>query len=101
ASRRPALHSFPTRRSSDLRSLWRDDTHPSSARAANSASQPFEGSRHPMTGEERGGQCRRERESEDDPDRRVELDTKVLEPVLRRSEEHTSELQSLAYLVCR
>src|SRR2546425_2016801 len=31
----------------------------------------------------------------------VALDDGLITPVLRRSEEHTSELQSLAYLVCR
>src|SRR5205823_14322336 len=29
------------------------------------------------------------------------FDEETLKPALRRSEEHTSELQSLAYLVCR
>src|SRR2546423_11777450 len=32
---------------------------------------------------------------------RVDHDEDVVEHVLQRSEEHTSELQSLAYLVCR
>src|SRR5205823_11418535 len=36
-----------------------------------------------------------------DPRRLDELYTARVLPLLRRSEEHTSELQSLAYLVCR
>src|SRR2546425_11507856 len=34
-------------------------------------------------------------------ERRVEIEAPVLGPRPHRSEEHTSELQSLAYLVCR
>src|SRR2546425_3422039 len=33
--------------------------------------------------------------------RKNQLPNVVLDPILKRSEEHTSELQSLAYLVCR
>src|SRR5205823_9756335 len=64
------LHSFPTRRSSDLRfSLAPDDRHRS------------------ITPEEQQGPNQR-------PDR-------LSGRRGGRSEEHTSELQSLAYLVCR
>src|SRR5205823_11536703 len=62
------LHSFPTRRSSDL-----DPDHRSGTSTCRSV---------PWPGAER---------------------TRIVPPaaVTRRSEEHTSELQSLAYLVCR
>src|SRR5205823_14535583 len=86
------LHSFPTRRSSDLvqRQLWRRVAR------ANDAGYPSEDIGAPVVGQR------------SDPAHGGD----VVEHSLRRrglrcgdadlrSEEHTSELQSLAYLVCR
>src|SRR5205823_14873466 len=85
-----ALHSFPTRRSSDLRlsgdraSHWRADRHRNVA-ACPRAPAPDRriGNGRPMT----------TATNQDDPS--------LLVHAYVRSEEHTSELQSLAYLVCR
>src|SRR5205823_12480235 len=77
----PRLLSFPTRRSSDLRSRaarWR---------RSRSRSQYWGSARRPIS-----GSCSRRRGS-----RRSSSSS----PAACRSEEHTSELQSLAYLVCR
>src|SRR5205823_9574899 len=83
----PALHSFPTRRSSDLLLLRR-----AAALEEGHAAQDHRR-------EERAGQHDAAHLLEDDGQvDEVEARATVL---LGRSEEHTSELQSLAYLVCR
>src|SRR5205823_14668176 len=88
---RPALHSFPTRRSSDL-SAGRAARRSRQARRSRSAAaharrQPCRGAPPPRSrAVPRGGAPRRE---------------SARPPRSARSEEHTSELQSLAYLVCR
>src|SRR5205823_14870787 len=86
------LHPFPTRRSSDLSSSRagatpRRGAFPTSSPA--SASKP-EGFTSPL---------RRPASSAARPASLTAAARKVEE--IRRSEEHTSELQSLAYLVCR
>ena len=68
------------------RSLGRDDSHLSAARAANRPGEPFDRSRHPTAGEEGGGERRHERKAQDDSDRRVQLKAKVLETVLHRAQ---------------
>src|SRR5258708_6261709 len=50
------------------------------------ASESIDRSRHPAADEKRGGERRRERKAQDDSDRRVELDAKVFETVLRRAQ---------------
>src|SRR5437868_14693604 len=73
----PDLHSFPTRRSSDLSALWRpggSDAQPCSFHA------PLRGPRVSFVHRHCPGRCVHQR---------------------RRSEEHTSELQSRFDLVCR
>src|SRR5205823_12330784 len=83
----PDLHSFPTRRSSDLE----DVAHvlaPSDQRVGDQLAVTAPG--HGFRTQDRRGSGPREL-----PQPRQRL----LEP--GRSEEHTSELQSLAYLVCR
>src|SRR5205823_13765775 len=96
----PSLHSFPTRRSSDLYfndyKKWSQtslDTTMNSLRAAglqgqqlNNAQAVLAQLRTMSTGA--GGQMQA-----------VEVGNQIAEQ--QRSEEHTSELQSLAYLVCR
>src|SRR5205823_13773692 len=90
------LHSFPTRRSSDLlnryfgdgEKCWRDDSFPNRRKSWLRAASPRRpGALVPALS------CPRRRRS-----------TRSSRATLRatsRSEEHTSELQSLAYLVCR
>src|SRR5205823_14169017 len=89
----PHLHSFPTRRSSDLlpelrvareHELVVRESHPFRLRQ-----DVVVGEREVQTGEHRVDV---EHDKPDDPRRQERQD---------RSEEHTSELQSLAYLVCR
>src|SRR5205823_10444698 len=79
------LHSFPTRRSSDL-----EETEPRAPRVAH----------HDR---EQGQREQLDRCSQPHLDRRLELAAPLQrdEGQDHRSEEHTSELQSLAYLVCR
>src|SRR5205814_10435628 len=85
-------HSFPTRRSSDLE----PDEDESPPEGVN---------RHPQPGlaaGPAGGQ--RERQAHPDQEREARLDQVVVGvslPFSLRSEEHTSELQSLRHLVCR
>src|SRR5205823_14787014 len=88
SSRPPrALHSFPTRRSSDL--TPHDTPAHFSAPAVGPRSCPADGSRD----------RRRDRQ----PSGRSDRGVRAAGPDgwRSRSEEHTSELQSLAYLVCR
>jgi hypothetical protein len=66
------------------RALRRDDAHLAGPRAANRARETFDRSRHPAAGKKRGGESRRERETEGHPDRRVELDAQIIETVLDR-----------------
>src|SRR5205823_13382819 len=80
----PDLHSFPTRRSSDLRLLLGELERPVRRRLRQAEdADPDEQEQGPGTGL---------REPRQQPERGDHVD---------RSEEHTSELQSLAYLVCR
>src|SRR5687767_15588930 len=81
----PHLHSFPTRRSSDLD---RHEAHPDDRFASSTARSAV---RVQLPGPERSACAFRH-----GPDGRRGAPR---DPV--RSEEHTSELQSLAYLVCR
>src|SRR5205823_15005299 len=76
----PHLHSFPTRRSSDLLRPLIPRHRPAAGRARVVAQ--CAGRAHP----------RRDR---------PRLDARDHPSLRARSEEHTSELQSLAYLVCR
>src|SRR5207253_3942922 len=94
----PHLHSFPTRRSSDLK----NDAH---AAAAENAKQLITGNRFDIVGlNSRRRQTAIDRTAIEPPDfravqrRRLRAVTQVR---LRRSEEHTSELQSRGHLVCR
>src|SRR5205823_12318562 len=85
------LHSFPTRRSSDLPASLKS----SPGRAARSSrNEKWPGGARPrlLVNLRHRNSVQR---------RRVELLLNRLEVVEPRSEEHTSELQSLAYLVCR
>src|SRR5205823_12814721 len=83
------LHSSPTRRSSDLKAFKRRTSVPSPA-GQFAGKLPVDLSRHPPAAS--GG---RGRGSAITP-------LKSEQPHAgKRSEEHTSELQSLAYLVCR
>src|SRR5215211_4079706 len=68
------------------RALRRYDAHLAAARASNRARETFDRTRHPIADEERGRERRRRREAEDDADRRVELDSQVLETVLCRAQ---------------
>src|SRR5438045_5234161 len=78
------LHSFPTRRSSDLSCCW---PHPRLS--------PVHSARH-------GGLPPRPRRARPAPRRKRRTDRRLLSARRsRRSEEHTSELQSLRHLVCR
>src|SRR5205823_8976437 len=85
----PALHSFPTRRSSDLFlrdvvfRLFTVDDDPASPCRLTLVALP-----HP----------RQQRQIALVP---IAIDRLAVRRGLGRSEEHTSELQSLAYLVCR
>src|SRR5205823_12252328 len=90
----PALHSFPTRRSSDLLAASQLDgglrlREAPLRRPRPSLSSPARGAGDPRAGGHAAA-------LPDAPGPR--RDRHVLG---RRSEEHTSELQSLAYLVCR
>src|SRR5205809_7771379 len=73
----PHLHSFPTRRSSDLHHLWRvlQRREAEERRRRLAAQRPFHGAES--------------------------LFDFILALLLVRSEEHTSELQSRLHLVCR
>src|SRR5205823_14731414 len=88
----PALHSFPTRRSSDLR-----DRKDRAARLARQHHDPKAGDARDLrhVRGQRNGVIVVQRRSRASP---------ALGSICwraSRSEEHTSELQSLAYLVCR
>src|SRR5205823_8485806 len=95
----PALPSFPTRRSSDLQTVKRTRTKSplrtapaadrTSCSPASARGLPDGHADEVADGERHGSSC--------GPDRDL---TGAREPDAR-SEEHTSELQSLAYLVCR
>src|SRR5205823_12468464 len=80
-----ALHSFPTRRSSDLLAT----TRPSSARRRAPVEPVASSAVSTIT---RNSCCTSWVAESASPKRPI---------ASRRSEEHTSELQSLAYLVCR
>src|SRR5205823_11113929 len=85
------LHSFPTRRSSDLNPDC-DDSGPGCAHPSTPPSRSRVGSVSGCTSKRRtSGTARR---------RRGASCTRCTS-ARTRSEEHTSELQSLAYLVCR
>src|SRR5205823_14037685 len=77
----PDLHSFPTRRSSDLGARDRERARRRGGRSRNQAATARCGLRRAAR-------------------RRLSLQ-RPHSPDEIRSEEHTSELQSLAYLVCR
>src|SRR5207253_4405644 len=88
-----ALPSFPTRRSSDL--CWRSTRQKLAAVAGAGSPRGI--------GSQKGGDCRVWRAATivgEGATRRGRRHTDVLE-FLRRSEEHTSELQSRGHLVCR
>src|SRR5687767_15351166 len=77
----PALPSFPTRRSSDLAGVFASTrTMADRAFVSKWLERPLPSAAVAAA--------------------RADAEAKAAEP-LRRSEEHTSELQSLAYLVCR
>src|SRR5205823_12671591 len=80
------LHSFPTRRSSDLESRASEGEH----------HQPERAPRERRLARRHHQPEQRERECEHRVRQLDEVDVAD-----ERSEEHTSELQSLAYLVCR
>src|SRR5205823_13644492 len=95
------LHSFPTRRSSDLGAkipdqtwlleLYRSKLHVRLQRFTRYLKE--------LIRREKPRQHRRNHERDRNPDtRNCDRDARELGT---RSEEHTSELQSLAYLVCR
>src|SRR5205823_12502850 len=92
------LHSFPTRRSSDLRGTPKDNNGAEGSCQTSGFDWCFE-----------SGDCRRARYNGRDSGQHtsaaqegVANETGVgTRCVKARSEEHTSELQSLAYLVCR
>src|SRR5205823_14265758 len=88
----PNLHSFPTRRSSDLRndSIRYTSKDFKFVQMPDTGIQPFIALARSRKG--RAEQCTQV--FQPSPMFRCELD-------MKRSEEHTSELQSLAYLVCR
>src|SRR5205823_14840287 len=79
------LHSFPTRRSSDLRARQRVRPRKRAWRRGAPRRRPW-GPRWRPPGRR---------------DRRPRTERKATSVSASRSEEHTSELQSLAYLVCR
>src|SRR5205823_14711187 len=88
----PNLHPFPTRRSSDLRTIPTPATRrmgqsaPGRTQTGRAAQPPPRLDGTPATGRRAQTRCA------------LAAGRYVLP---RRSEEHTSELQSLAYLVCR
>src|SRR5262245_65026965 len=84
----PALHSFPTRRSSDLQ------THACKCPSRRPAMPA-----HLPRADRRYAAARRRRATIATP--AVLAHRARREPARRRSEEHTSELQSLRHLVCR
>src|SRR5205823_9083454 len=94
------LHSFPTRRSSDLLYFWMQWYFPAVAWCFNSLFNYANGSI--------ALSCRAtfSRHEETDPGPGIVLSAGIVKRFRakersQRSEEHTSELQSLAYLVCR
>src|SRR5205823_13112378 len=94
------LPSFPTRRSSDLVGLQ--------AGADAAVDRPARGRSAVLDREDVPAGLRRVPAAPDQTGRRVGVEERAvdggarqLERDRRRSEEHTSELQSLAYLVCR
>src|SRR5205823_15082661 len=93
------LHSFPTRRSSDLLAIppaWTDVWICPSAIGHIQATGRDARRRKQYRYHERWREIRDENKFE-----RLADFAKALPNIRRRSEEHTSELQSLAYLVCR
>src|SRR5205823_8651872 len=94
AASHPALHSFPTRRSSDLHQ-----------RKIVFRRQEGEAAPHLVIAPDAGdGKLERGEFSKNVPAILTQLAIFVvgeLAVIVTRSEEHTSELQSLAYLVCR
>src|SRR5205823_10201373 len=93
----PHLHSFPTRRSSDLSGLlaMRDGKVPENHDLLKISCIRLKS----YTVSHRGARCRAGGRIRDRP--RSSAPARLLLENRRRSEEHTSELQSLAYLVCR
>src|SRR5205823_9556643 len=89
----PYLHSFPTRRSSDLEHL-RGHAERRTALLHCHVRDEVRDEEALLRGDERGGGIVDEVAMLDRSDA-------VLNRAWQRSEEHTSELQSLAYLVCR
>src|SRR5205823_13505787 len=88
------LHPFPTRRSSDLAS----GATPSRSSSTHSSAANREPPGEPPHGHAREAR----RQHHEVPDLEVDLPSRAAgQPAQPRSEEHTSELQSLAYLVCR
>src|SRR5205823_14909310 len=83
------LHSFPTRRSSDLEKIA-EETRNKMREKMEDIPQDERREKMPAIMKELNDSARKELKD-------------VLKPeqLARRSEEHTSELQSLAYLVCR
>src|SRR5205823_12172603 len=94
------LHSFPTRRSSDLPgSVVRSPPMDSSARWIPRATGRFEFEQARLS----DAAIRRKTDMTDLKGQGVQIQELLglRFPPVARSEEHTSELQSLAYLVCR
>src|SRR5205823_10043856 len=95
------LHSFPTRRSSDLSSTDREDYH--QARADHDPRGHSEQIDHRRDEDEAAADTEKDGEHPGEEAEGEGRDGRKIESraVETRSEEHTSELQSLAYLVCR
>src|SRR5205823_13131710 len=94
------LHSFPTRRSSDLASADREAQRLQSEMAvARAQAENFGGERGQLAIEFETVSQRVDAMTQEIAQIRELLELKRKEE--SRSEEHTSELQSLAYLVCR
>src|SRR5205823_8501009 len=96
-ARPPDLHSFPTRRSSDLAAI---DMLAVLSDAKGGACQHRVRRRRPVGRQDRGTR-RPDRIHHRDEKIRTLTSIAIFSLRRKRSEEHTSELQSLAYLVCR
>src|SRR5205823_12267772 len=94
----PLAPSFPTRRSSDLSRRTAPRSVPATAASPRTAARPRGSPRLPAT--RSAPPCPSPSRPRHDSPLHA---TRWITPSLRypRSEEHTSELQSLAYLVCR
>src|SRR5205823_14164731 len=97
----PHLHSFPTRRSSDLARRGDADAGREGGRGAADPDEEREGGKAEKGERREGGEAGEAGQACGRQAREGEATAEAALHPSSRSEEHTSELQSLAYLVCR